>query len=342
MHTDWPITQLWLGADGQLVLRNDHGQIAVHRIDVSIATSPTVTAVAAFGTDAAAGSAADTQLFAGGAHLYAVRFDGVHIISAGGVRLRTIALGSSNAAGGDGRPIGAHLDAAGRWLTVFTARGSLCVYDTQTTVSSSAGPRSLLVAPKSAYDVVVGSGYGGGGGGRSFGEVIAARCNANGTMVALTAATEQLRPDGRLYVWSVESDAVAVWSFADERQLGVGADAAATAMSARMPMHFCWDEDDPRLLACETRALAAPHAAQVNVMFVGAPASTVSSSSAAEERAPTTTTTGDNMQLHHLEELALDDGERLVSVCVPHVVTLRGTRVERRALRDFGGMPEGK
>lgn len=60
----------------------------------------------------------------------------------------------------------------------------------------------LLVPPKCAYDLF-----------ENFGEVIMAKCNVNGTLLALTIATENLIPDGMLHMWDLETDSLYSYDF---------------------------------------------------------------------------------------------------------------------------------
>lgn len=60
----------------------------------------------------------------------------------------------------------------------------------------------LLTKAKSGYDMFP-----------NFGEIIMAKCNANGTILAITIATEQLVPDGLLYIWNIEKDTISSFDF---------------------------------------------------------------------------------------------------------------------------------
>lgn len=60
----------------------------------------------------------------------------------------------------------------------------------------------LICPPKSGYDL-----FG------NFGEIIMAKCNATGTHLALTIATESLIPDGKLYIWNMEKDKLCYYDF---------------------------------------------------------------------------------------------------------------------------------
>lgn len=60
----------------------------------------------------------------------------------------------------------------------------------------------LLTKVKSGYDMFP-----------NFGEIILAKCNSNGTTLAITIATEQLIPDGVIYIWNVEKDTISSFDF---------------------------------------------------------------------------------------------------------------------------------
>lgn len=60
----------------------------------------------------------------------------------------------------------------------------------------------LLTKTKSGYDMFP-----------NFGEIILAKCNSNGTILAITIATEQLIPDGLIYIWNIEQDTISSFDF---------------------------------------------------------------------------------------------------------------------------------
>lgn len=93
-----------------------------------------------------------------------------------------------------GTPIGASL--MHHFMTIFTMNGFLKVYDV------SRHEPKLIVPPKSGYDL-----FG------NFGEIIMAKCNATGTHLAMTIATESLVPDGKLYVYDMEKDRLCSFDF---------------------------------------------------------------------------------------------------------------------------------
>lgn len=98
-----------------------------------------------------------------------------------------------------GKPIGATM--THHYLTTFTMNGFLKIYDV------SRHEPKLLTQPKNGYDL-----FG------NFGEIILAKCNAKGTHVALTVATESLVPDGKLYVFDLERDILGEYDFLKNRQ----------------------------------------------------------------------------------------------------------------------------
>lgn len=82
------------------------------------------------------------------------------------------------------------------YFTVFTMNGFIKIFDV-----SKHEPKSLTKA-KSGYDMFP-----------NFGEIILAKCNSNGTTLAITVATEQLIPDGIVYIWNIEKDTVSSFDF---------------------------------------------------------------------------------------------------------------------------------
>lgn len=98
-----------------------------------------------------------------------------------------------------GTPIGASL--MHHFMTIFTMNGYLKIYDV-----SRHDPK-LIVPPKSGYDL-----FG------NFGEIIMAKCNATGTHLAMTIATESLVPDGKLYIWEMEKDRLSNFDFLNKNK----------------------------------------------------------------------------------------------------------------------------
>lgn len=65
-----------------------------------------------------------------------------------------------------------------------------------------------MTQPKSGYDLF-----------QNFGEIIMAKCNSNGTYVAVTIATENLIPDGKIYLWNLEKDIIKSYDFLATKKL---------------------------------------------------------------------------------------------------------------------------
>lgn len=89
---------------------------------------------------------------------------------------------------------------------------------------------------------------------------------------------------------------------------------------SRIPITFTWDTDDSRLLACETRIIRSAKSdqpdAQTIIMFVS-----------------------DKGELRPLETVSMDQGEHLINLCVPNVVTIKtGSIMATVPLRDFRGI----
>lgn len=79
---------------------------------------------------------------------------------------------------------------------MFTLNGIIKIFDIH-----RHDPK-LMAPPKSAYDLFP-----------NFGEIIMAKCNSEGTFVITTIATESLVPDGKLYLWNLETDVVRSYDF---------------------------------------------------------------------------------------------------------------------------------
>ncbi|XP_055617076.1 intraflagellar transport protein 140 homolog [Toxorhynchites rutilus septentrionalis] len=231
-------------------------------------------------------------------NVVALGLEQVKIYSLSGVVLQEIAFSDN-----EGKPIG--VDLLGHFLTIFTMNGYIKLFDI------SRHEMKLVQAPKSGYDLF-----------EKFGEVIYAKSNSAGTHVALTIANEQLLPDGKLYLWNLESSSVKYYEFTSPIE--------ADAVIRHLPINFFWDAEDPRMLACETKPIhggglkgAAAKStnipeSQINILFV-------------EQK---------SSQLKELELIELDSGEHLINLCTPHVVILRLNQIERIPLRDFKGLED--
>jgi len=63
-------------------------------------------------------------------------------------------------------------------------------------------PKSIIQTLKSGYDLF-----------ENFGEIIMAKCSPNGKYLALIIATENLIPDGKLYIWDFEKDLITSYDY---------------------------------------------------------------------------------------------------------------------------------
>ncbi|XP_062537441.1 intraflagellar transport protein 140 homolog [Armigeres subalbatus] len=221
----------------------------------------------------------------------------VKIYSLSGVVLQEIFFNEN-----EGKPIGA--DLLGHFLTVFTLNGYLKLFDI------SRHEMKLVQPPKCAYDLF-----------EKFGEIISAKANSAGTHLALTIANEQLLPDGKLYLYNLESNNIKYYEFSSR--------AGGNSVIQHLPIDFFWDMDDPRMLACETKPIPGQGQkglsgkgstipeSQINILFVD-----------------------QKSQLKELELIELSSGEQLINLCIPHVVILKLNQIERIPLRDFKGLED--
>nr|XP_049461792.1 intraflagellar transport protein 140 homolog [Anopheles coluzzii] len=322
LHTDISIIHLALN-ELHLVVTNGR-TVAVYRIDPA-GTMRGTRAGSDAGAEPDALAVSHVDSFAvecGAVYLYeqsivALGTEQVKIYSLSGIILQELVFNAN-----EGKPIG--VDLVGPYLTVFTLHGYIRLYDV------SRHDIRLLQPPKSAYDLF-----------EKFGEIIMARTNANGTYVAITIANEQLLPDGKLYLWNLESNVLTAREFHTPEPSGrtrwlkdgqgEGASSSAPNGHHCLPVAFFWDAEDARLLACETKPLPRQQQqqqqsrtlqpeSQIHVLFVDAPKS-------------------------ELAELELLDpngapGEQLelIGLCVPHLIVLRRNEIARLSLRDFKGL----
>lgn len=177
---------------------------------------------------------------------------GVLVKSPNGLNLATIATVSS-----EGVPIG--MNSTNNYLTVFTMDGYVKLYDL-----SQREPK-LVTPVRSLYDMC-----------EDFGEIIHAKSNSTGTKIALTLATANLIPDGKLYVWDIETDTLLEYNFRntnstyDEEEktqedeadgkndnfIDIKVDHDKICMD-RIPLSISWDTEDARLLICDAKKLKA-------------------------------------------------------------------------------------
>ncbi|XP_058813913.1 intraflagellar transport protein 140 homolog [Topomyia yanbarensis] len=251
------------------------------------ANTLSITHVGSFGVDCVAIYLYEQSVVALGA-------EHVKIYSLSGVVLQEIFFNDN-----EGKPIGA--DLLGQYLTVFTLNGYIKLFDI------SRHELKLVQPPKCAYDLF-----------EKFGEIISAKSNSTGTYLALTIANEQLLPDGKLYLWNLESNIIQYYEFSSKLD--------SDSVIPHLPVVFFWDTDDPRMLVCETKPIYGSGQkvtgkagnipeSQINIMFVD-----------------------QKTQLKELEVIELNSGDQLINLCIPHVVLLKLNQIEHIPLRDFKGM----
>uniref|UniRef100_A0A182S5V1 Uncharacterized protein n=1 Tax=Anopheles maculatus TaxID=74869 RepID=A0A182S5V1_9DIPT len=329
LHTDISITHLALN-ELHIVVTNGR-TIAVYRIDQAGTMRNSTGRLASTGgvtNDTVNGEADGNTLVVAFVDSFAVECVAVYlyeqsivalgteqvkIYSLSGIILQEIAFN-----GNEGKPIG--VDLVGPYLTVFTLHGYIRLYDV------SRHDIRLLQPPKNAYDLF-----------EKFGEIIMARTNANGTYVAFTIANEQLLPDGKLYLWNLESNVLSSREFHTHEPAGRGrwlketSEHSTIASSGHtcLPVGFFWDAEDSRLLACESKPLprqqssvrALQPESQIHVLFVDGQKSELAELEVLEPR-----TDGPGEQLE------------LIGLCVPHLIVLRRNEIARLSLRDFKGL----
>ncbi|KAJ6640265.1 Intraflagellar transport protein 140 like [Pseudolycoriella hygida] len=237
----------------------------------------------------------------------------VKIFSLGGVVLRELHFNDN-----EGKPIGADLTT--QYLTVFTMNGFIKIFDV-----SKHEPK-LLTKPKSAYDMFP-----------NFGEIISAKCNSNGTVLAITIANEQLIPDGLFYTWHIEKDTLSSCDFLGKN----GNQSQSLGHVARLPTNFYWDTDDSRLFACEARLVHTKSkngiASSLNKQSNAAPLD-IAAIAASTESIVSIMFVTEKCEIKDLESLSLLPGEQLINLCAPNVVTLRNCSVELSPMGDFHGL----
>lgn len=232
----------------------------------------------------------NVQIFIYDQNIICVSQNEVTVMSLNGVKLQELSFTDH-----EGKPIGA--DLSGKFLTIFTLNGYIKIYDV------SRHELKLLIPVKNAYDLF-----------ENFGEVIMAKTNFDGTLVAITIATESLVPDGKLYVWRLETDSIVFYDFLQKENVDT---------IARLPITFNWDTDDNRLLACEAKLIPQSSKnsditslieSQVYVMF------------------PT------NNKIMEIEIIDLSSNEQLINLCAPNIITLKVGVIGHKILRDFIGL----
>lgn len=167
-------------------------------------------------------------------------------------------LTSLNSGLSEGEPIG--MDVTKNYLTIFTMEGYLKVYEL------TDSPTKLVTPVRNLYDMI-----------SDFGEIIQAKTNSSGNKVAITLAAANLIPDGKLYIWDMETDNILIYDFhkydipnneyefehfgnednadkpnVDTDEIKKNFDEIC---KNRIPLNLSWDSEDPRLLVCSTRKI---------------------------------------------------------------------------------------
>lgn len=197
--------------------------------------------------------------------------DDVKVLSLNGVKLQEL-----NFSDNEGKPIGA--DVTDKYLTIFTLNGYIKIYDL------SRHEPKLLAPAKCAFDLF-----------ENFGEIIQAKCNHNGSLVALTIADSNLIPDGHFYFWQLDNDSICGFDFLRNE-----------ADVPRLPISFHWNVDDHRLVACESRIIGHQAQRQKNTNLCEAQTFILFLS---------------DKSVKVLEVVNLSPGEQLLNLCTPFVVS---------------------
>lgn len=175
----------------------------------------------------------------------------------------------------------------------------------------------------------------------NFGEFIAIKASATGTHLCMLIATENLLPDGKLYLWNVQEDHLSHFDFFNS--------AHSDKFFTKLPVNFHWDCVDQRLLAVEVKCIQQKGATTVDRSQVGR---------VVTESQVLVMFVAEKATLKELEVIRLVPAEQLVNLCVPHVVsrwqgsacraesngqlcfqvTLKINEIGRIALRDFKGL----
>ncbi|XP_031624107.1 intraflagellar transport protein 140 homolog isoform X2 [Contarinia nasturtii] len=264
--------------------------------------------------------------------LIVIGYQNVRVYSFGGIVLKEINFNDN-----EGSPIGASL--THHFMTIFTMNGYLKVFDV------SRHEPKLIVPPKSGYDL-----FG------NFGEIIMAKSNMTGSHLAITIANELLVPDGKLYIWDMEKDRLTSYDFLNKNQQ-INAEnekkspnEAPTELNSfvrRVPVSFCWDNEDTRIVACETRRLIQPNEKRppTSMGTMRAPSklspinAKLNNENVPDSQVYIMFATNDSRnQIKSIEILDLKFGEQLIDMYTPYVITLKVNQIKRNVLTNFKGI----
>ncbi|XP_049817321.1 intraflagellar transport protein 140 homolog isoform X2 [Aethina tumida] len=229
----------------------------------------------------------------------------------------------------EGEPIG--INVTGNYLTIFTIEGFLKVYDLS-------GTEPKLVTPiKNLAESVP-----------DFGEVIQAKTNSDGTKVALTIAGTNLIPNGKLFIWDIESDRMTSYNFKkiqnesgedDEEEEKLGEKTLFDEICAgRVPLAVNWDKEDPRLLVCDAKKLKS-NSRRKGFVKVGRSISNGEQRTLKDEDHVLITmfiSSENSLKMHDIK--ALEPETQLLAVSTPYIALLQKLSIVRETMGDFVGL----
>lgn len=243
----------------------------------------------------------------------------------------------------EGEPIG--IDITGNFLTIFTIEGFVKVYEL------NENDPKLVIPARNLYDMCT-----------DFGEIIQAKCNCSGNKIGMTLAAANLIPDGRLYVWDVETDDFLSYDFHKYGNFGdiptpdefsieekfseenldekVEIDEAKAAFDEicanRIPLHLFWDNNDSRLLVCDAKKVKLNHEKKRNVLIRSR--SDTKTSLKDEDHIVITmfVSSEHGIKMHDIR--AVDPEARLLAVATPYIILLEKLIIIREVMSDFNGL----
>lgn len=244
----------------------------------------------------------------------------------GGPILHTITTNSS-----EGEPIG--MDVTNNYLTIFTIEGCIKIYDL-----SECGTELKLHTPvKNLYDII-----------NDFGEIIQAKTNANGNKIVFTLAGANLIPDGKLYVWDIETDTLLTYDFKKysnlidddndneeiDEKINVENEFNEICIN-RIPLSVNWDENDGRLLVCDAKKLKIPNDKKG---FARSASEDDKKTLKDEDHIIVTMfiSTEYGIKIHDIR--AIDSEIRFLAVSTPYIVLLHKSQMQREIMNDFIGL----
>ncbi|KAG8223373.1 hypothetical protein J437_LFUL001251 [Ladona fulva] len=257
--------------------------------------------------------------------------------------------GTLNMLDEEGEPAGINLTPP--YLVVFTLLGVVKIWDV------SRREAKVHVQPKRLDTVIP-----------DFGEIISAKCNADGTKLSLTVAKADLFPDSKLYVWNISTDSFSSLNFsngemeeitssgtcsqktAKEKEMTSFQEKAASTLALGMFGRFVlsqyWDRHEPKLLVCEAKLIPSPD----NNIRKNFPSKSSANSlfRRAEVVLVTLFTSPEGEILIQNSVPFPDEHVKLLAVEIPHFILLkRPTAVdegsglcERKVMRDFEGLED--